>query len=317
MNRKRKLAGVLIACLLAAQMGCERQPYLTARDRKTIGAVLKTMDAEYWQEIRSGMEQAAAETGVRLIVQWPSDETQSREQERIARDMLAQDIDVLLYAPCDSRQTAWLDELAQQRQIPVLAVDTDAADCEFSYIGSDNRGIGHMAYQYLSAHLPAGSRVGMIAGDTAQQSISDRVTGMRFYCEHDQTLLVADVTKDCKNYADAYAAACRQMTEQEVDALFCTSAVLGLGAAGARTELGRPDVQIICVDTQEDALRSLQLGGLDAIITQSGYEIGYQAVQQAACGMDDLRNGSDFFIPNALVTADNIAEYLGEMDDDK
>lgn len=294
--------------LLLLSTGC--RPQSTAESAPNalpvLGVVLKTMDAEYWMDLRSGIEQAAAEYGVRLLMQWPSDETQSDEQKIMVQDMLAQDIDALLYAPCDSRQTVWLQELANQCNIPVLTVDTGTTDSNFAYIGSDNRAIGHMAYQYLTEILPVGSRAGIIAGDLVQQSISDRVTGMRFYCERDQMLAVAEVIANCKDYGDAYYAARRLIEEQNVSALFCTSAVLGMGAAGACKELDRADIQLICVDTQEDALRSLQLGELDAIITQSGYDIGYQAVCRAVTHPEQVATGEHYFIENTVVTRDNI-----------
>ncbi len=310
---------VLIVILLMVQMGCSRTLNIPSEERKVIGAVLKTMDAEYWMELRSGMEQAAEETGVRLIVQWPSDETQISEQEVITRDMIEQDIDALLYAPCDSRQTAWLHELALEYDIPVLAIDTGCADSDIPYIGSNNREIGHIAYTYLLDQLDTGSSVGIIAGDNVQQSISDRVTGLRFYCERDNTLILKEAAYGCKNYSDAYFAARRMIEDQDISAIFCTSAVLGLGAAGARDELGQENVRIVCVDTQEDALRSLRTDKIDAIITQSGYDIGYQAVEMAAYHTGELLPGERYFTQNELITKDNIDEYLkdGGMQSDK
>lgn len=315
MNWKRVFSALLAAVLLVGAGGCEQTVYEQTDSRHTIGVVLKTMDAEHWMEIRSGMEHAAQERDVRLILQYPSDEWAVEEQKVMLRDMAGQQPDAILFAPCDSSDTAWMAELAAEKDIPLFTVDTAASDAEIPYIGSDNRQIGRMAYDYLVSALPEGSRIGVLAGTTKQRSIGDRVSSVSFYCANDAHLTIVSTSSDCKSYTDAYAAARDQIEQDGVDAIFCTSAVIGLGAVGATQELGRPDIRLVAVDTQEDALNAVQVGTLDALIAQSGYDIGYQAVLWACDYLDGKADMQTRYIDNELLTAQNIGAFLQQKEE--
>lgn len=301
---------LLCAALLALLCGCggairEEQPPVF-----TMGAVLKTIDAEHWMEIASGMEHAAEERGVRLILQYPSTELAAEEQKIILRDMLATPIDALLFSPCDSGDTAWLARETTKRNLPVLLVDTGATDSELPYIGSNNREVGRMAYEFLLEQLGGGARVGIITGATRQNSLGDRVSGFRFYCTRDGRLTIAGAETDCSSYETAYYAARRLLREQKVSGIFCTSGVIGMGAIAAREELGREDVKLIAVDTQSDVVNALRGGRLDGLITQSGYEIGYQAVTDMYACLTGEKCPRQHFTENLLVTPET-ADALG------
>lgn len=298
------------AVLLALLCGCggtlhEEQPPVF-----TVGAVLKTMDAEHWMEIASGMERAAGERGVRLILQYPSSELAAREQKSILRDMLAEPIDALLFSPCDSGDTAWLAEEARARELPVFTVDTGATDAELPYIGSDNREVGHMAYAFLLDKLGEGARVGIITGTMRQDSLSSRLSEFRFYCSRDGKLTVADSEIGCDSFETAFYAACRLLEDRTISGIFCTSGVTGMGAIAACEEMGREDVKLIAVDTQSDVVNALRGGRLDGLITQSGYEIGYLAIADAYARLTGGECPMRHFIENQLVTPET-ADALG------
>lgn len=310
MMRKRLAALLLAACLLPGLCGCYGDLREESSYTYTLGVVLKTQDAEHWKEIRSGMEHAANERGVRLILQYPSDETAEGEQDVMLRDMAGQPIDALLFAPCNSYDTAWLADLTAEAGIPLFTVDTAAFDTALPYIGSDNRHIGQMAYEYLLDTLEPGASIGIITGTPQQASLSDRVSSMQEACARDGVLTVARTDSDCNSYKEAYAAAWEQMRSTHVSAIFCTSGVLGLGAVSAKEDLRRTDVRIIAVDTQDDALNAVQTGRLDALITQDGYDIGYQAVAAACDALAGAPVSDGLYMENELLTKGNISAFL-------
>ncbi len=304
-------AAFLLTVLLG---GCSADFREEQKTLYTFGVVLKTLDAEHWMEIRAGMESAANERGVRIVLQYPSSELAAEEQKIILRDMLAEPIDALLFSPCDSGDTAWLASEAEALGLPLFTVDTGAADSELPYIGSDNRGIGRMAYEYLLETVGKDGKVGIITGTSRQDSLSDRVSGFRFFCTRDGKMEVACMDTNCNDYVGAYRAACRQIKEEKVSAIFCTSGVIGMGAVTAREELGRNDVRLIAVDTQRDVLNAVREGRLDALITQSGYEIGYQAVADAYASLNGETPPPAHYIPNTLLTAETVDAFLEEKE---
>ena len=304
------LGAVLLLALTFS--GCNTEIHKEENAAYTFGIVLKTMDAEHWMEIRAGMEKAASERDIRMIIQYPSDELATGEQQITLQDILTEPIDALLFSPCDSGNTAWLISEALKQNLPLFTVDTRATDGELPYIGSDNRGIGRMAYEYLSERLDENDKIGIITGTSHQASLSDRVSGFRFFCTRDQYIEIACMDTDCGDYARAYQAARRQMTEENISAIFCTSGVIGMGAITAREELERNDITLIAVDTQIDVLNAVRERRLDALITQSGYDIGYQAVADAYDSLNGETPPPEHYIPNILLTAETVDAFLEE-----
>ena len=107
MKRRPIRALALMLASLLACTGCGSANYETGAPDYTVGVVLKTQESEHWLRIRSGMERAAEEENVRLLLAWPTDELSTGEQRDIIADMLRCDIDALVVAPCDSWDCGW------------------------------------------------------------------------------------------------------------------------------------------------------------------------------------------------------------------
>lgn len=295
----RKLA-VLLAPLLLCSCGTVRME--RERPAYTVGVVLKGMQTHYWMDMRSGMEQAAIDNGIDLYLLHPAGELETEEQNDLIADALDSDVDLLMVAPCDSYHTKWFVEQAQEQEIPVLTVDTRAFDTDLPYIGADNERVGKIAAEYLSEQLPAGARIVIMAGARDQASHVDRIGS--FWRNLDTSFEVVHTFYTDVTQSDGYETA-KQLEDWEIDGIFCASAVVGLGAATALAEMGQ-DARIVAVDTVDDALQALQDGAMDALVSQSGYDIGYQAITTA---VETLRSGElpgDVLISGELLTKDSM-----------
>ena len=167
-----------------------------------------------------------------------------------------------------------------------------------------------MAYDFLLETLGEGARVGIITGTMRQDALGDRVSGFRFYCTRDGRLTVAGLETECDSFETAYYAARRLLEDRTIAGIFSTSGVTGMGAIAACEELGREDVKLIAVDTQSDVVNALRGGRLDGLITQSGYEIGYQAVADAYARLMGEERPPRHYTENVLVTPET-ADILG------
>ncbi|MGN1030033.1 MAG: substrate-binding domain-containing protein [Butyricicoccaceae bacterium] len=304
----KKLTSILICCTLML-CGCGGLKMERDRPDETIGVVLKAMDSQIWMEVRSGMEQAAAETGVELKLLYPESEREEEEQEDLIRDLLQHGVDALVVAPCNSNNTNWFVDQAQADGIRVLTVDTRALDCDLPYIGSDNRAIGKMAADYFSEHLPEDAEVSIIAGSEHQSTHIDRISGFKSgMTANGRTGEFRIIYGENTLQQGTYAAKELSFGHIESSGLFCTSAVLGLGAAVQLRD--QKDVVILAVDTQDDAIQAVQDGSIDALITQSGYEIGYQSILTAVEWLRSGKEPEDILLPGMLLTKDNVEEFL-------
>lgn len=274
----------IVLCLLLLT-GCSKLTAVRNQPEYTVSVVLKALNSHYWLDMRAGMQQAAEELEIDLRLLYPSGELENEEQKALLEDALQADTDLLLFAPCDSYDTQWVAARAQAEQIPVLTVDTRALDADLPYIGPDNEQIGHLAADYLSDNLQPGASVVVMAGSDRQASHIDRIQALQNALNPSITITEIVYT-DMTQFAGYQTM--KQMADQSFDAVFCANAVIGLGVATGLAEMGR-DLPVIAVDTQMDALQALQDGAMDALLSQDGYEIGYQAICTA---VQTLRTGA-------------------------
>ena len=313
---KHNLRPVLLAVCLLLLAGCRGTPDTAAADPTRIGVVLKTMDSEYWMNIRSGMEHAAQDAGAELVLLYPSNEWAVEEQRAMLNDLLSDGrIDALVAAPCDSTATGWLADAAEAQGLPLFMTDTRAFDRSLPYIGADNRWIGTAAAQYLADALPAGSQVAVITGSRWQAPLYDRVEAFRKALQADGRITVNTVCYNNSGVADAVAVTNDLLAAGEIDGIFCTSGALGMGAVAAKTE-AQSGLVLVAVDTQNDALKAVQLGSLDALISQSGYEVGQRTI---ACVLERLADkpvALPAYVSGEVLTQENIAAYLASQEEE-
>ncbi|MDR3765772.1 MAG: substrate-binding domain-containing protein [Butyricicoccus sp.] len=305
-NLWKKALVVGIMALLCACAPVHREQ---AQPSYTIGVVLKAMNSQHWMEMRSGMEQAAAECDAQLLLLYPEQEEAVQEQDELIASVLDSGIDALLVAPCDSYHTAWFAEKAHDQGILTLTVDTQAGDSAIPYVGADNVGIGQRAADFLAERLDTGAKVGVIAGSRQQSTHIDRIAGFTDRLTQALPTAQTQVRYTDSQYAQGMEQAQILLRDEGCSALFCTNAVMGLAAAQVQDQLGT-DAWIVAVDTQDDALYAVLDGAMDALITQSGYEIGYQAVSSAVQALQDGRSIKDVRIASELLTEENIASFM-------
>lgn len=297
---KEGLCLLMAACLLS---GCGALQ--TERDRPDhqICVVLKALNSHYWLDMRSGMEQAAADLQIDLTLLYPSGELENEEQQDLIADALESGADLLLTAPCDSFDTQWFVNKAKEKQIPVLTVDTQARDTELPYIGSDNLQIGRLAAEYLSDILPKNAFVAIMAGSSRQASLIDRINAFRDHLDPSFRVKIfyTDVTQQ-----EGYAGI-KTLEDQEVDAVLCANAVIGLGVATGMMEMGKK-AEILAVDTPADALGALEAETMTALLAQDGYAIGYQAVETAVQTLKTGKLPENVLFPSELLTKQTVGE---------
>jgi len=300
------LMGMLLVALISGS-GCAQSTMIEEDTRFSIGVVLKAADREHWQGIRSGMENAAKEQNVTLTLLYPQDEWAEDEQRVMIQDLLESDIDAMIVSPCNSTDTGWFVDLAQEKNIALFTADTRSLDRVIPYIGIDNEEVGRLAARYLHTHLPAGAKIALLAGADKQGQTLDRIASFKAELGFLESELQVTVVKEIKRFSDALHET-KQLLGEGISGIFCCSAVMGLGAAAAEQELGLDDdLCIVTIDSQTDAIKAVQRGTVDALITQSGYEVGEIAVKTV---VKYLEGGSldNVYIPCEVLTGNNIDE---------
>ena len=291
--------------------GCIAEKKVLPKRSYTVGVVLKSMDSEHWLAVRSGLQAAAQQYNVDLVVLSAERETAAEEQRKIIFDLLNSHIDALVVSPCDVYQSADYAAIAKRKGIPFFTMDEMIESV--SYIGSDNFQIGVTAAGQLQQILPdTVCETAIIMGNQQQNAHLKRAAGFREgISERVGWKVVAEEIAD-SDFAAAYGKTKQIIKEHpQVHGLFVTSAVMGLGAIEALEEMGlEHTVHLIGVDKQDDLILAVQQRKADVIISQDGYAEGILAIQTVVKALNGEPYDNPAYIENHLITRENAADYM-------
>lgn len=311
---KRCLVCMLLAiCLLC---GCSNHLSSSVPDsRYTIGVLLKAMNHQHWMDMRAGITASARNQNVRVVLLYPHDESAIDEQRAMFRDLVKADVDAILFAPCDSTACAPLVEEAQAAGISMMALDTRPEDVELHYVGANNILVGQLAADRLALTLGKRGSVAVIAGVEEQSAHRDRVQGFRERLETSYPEMeLVEVAHANSDFELAMEKTDEIMADYpSLAGFFCTSAVMALGNIEQQfIGLYGTAPAVVAVDTQDDALNALQNGNLDALITQDGYEAGYQAIEKIVQLLDGQQIEEKTYISTRLLTRQTVEAFIQE-----
>lgn len=299
----------LLAAIAVLTAGCGKQTE-TETEKRTICVVLKAMDSVHWMSVEDGLNQAAYDYDVNVNILWPSSENDVDAQNTILADVVASQPDAIAVSPCDSARVDILGQ-AQEANIPCFYIDTKSEQFNFPYIGADNYSIGRIAGMALKHNLGSG-KVAVIMGNTKQSTHAERLQGFTDYVERYTDLELCE-TEESRTSSYLESMKCMETilkNNPDVQGVFCTSALMVLGAMQQLEDTDTTGVQLVGVDMQSDAMSSVEDGKILALVGQNGYEIGYQTIRTIVQSLDGQEIEQNTYVETPLITQENAAEYL-------
>lgn len=305
-KRWKKAAGILavLLCLMTLTAGCSGKEKEAGKEKDiTIGVVTKSKDSEYWMTVCSGMEKAAKDLGISVMILSPDTETNDKLQKKMIGDLIQKDVDALAVSPIQSYDVEDYLEKAAEKNIPVYSYDTKIVSRGIPYIGIDNEKAGRELAEYMAGALGQKGKVGIISGDLNQTAHRDRMSGFNSYIEENTEIEIAFIESGYSNL---------QMSEKEISKLMeAHPGINGILATSAVTALGIMEymkdtsVLIATVDAQQDAIEAVKDGTIAALAAQSGYDIGYETIQYIMNDMNGEEQDLDKILDVEIITSDD------------
>lgn len=310
----RKRIGVCLAlffsllalCIISIE-GCSGKVSQDADNQFVIGVVTKSRNSEYWMSVRAGMEKAAEESHVKVVILSPDTETEKKIQKNMIQDLLKMKVDALAVSPIDSYDNQDYIAQAEALGINVYAYDTPIVDAEVPYIGIDNEKVGYELAEVMAEKMGHTGNIAVIAGSREQASHDERVSGFERYMSGEADIHIEVVKSGYSNL---------RVSEQEMeeiqksypdlDGIMTTSAVTALGLAEATQGSG---VAIASVDAQEDAIRAVEEGRITVLGAQSGYDIGYETVKYIINDAQGKEQEPEKILDTQILTRENVGDY--------
>ena len=271
----------LLAAVVAAS-GCSGGAAPAKRARPLIGVTLLTQTHTFYKELEDALRKEAAAKNMDLVV--VACEMDPTKQAAQLEDFVAQHVDAILAAPCDSDAIAGHLAGPAAANIPVFTVDIAAHGGKVvSHIASDNVEGGRLAARTLAGLL--NDRGSVIVIDHPEvASVQDRTRGFDEEMSKHPGIKVVGRPSASGQRARAMAVMEDMLqAHRDLNGVFGINDDSALGALSVLEAAGRTDVAIVGFDATPEAQAAIRKGGaLKADVMQYPTRLGTAAIDVIA-----------------------------------
>lgn len=235
-----------------------------------------------WENVATGICDADEEFGT---------DTKLVGCSYLSPELQAKAIETAIYSNPDGIITAGIEDSeelrdvllkAQEKQIPVILVDSDLPDCgRICYIGTDNIEAGRIAGKDIYEATNGKAKIGVVCSTLSAVNQKERLEGFSEEIKRYPGLSIETVI-ECESSRLLLNEKIPQMLEQypQINAILCMEGFSSDMVGNILKQMGPSycDIQIVSFDIVSPSLQYVQEGTYYSIIAQSPYEQGYLAV---------------------------------------
>lgn len=302
-HRHHRLAALILAgCLVFLASACNREK------KRIVGVIAQGRAHLFWQSIHAGAVAASRQTGVEILWNAPTSETDYSGQLQIMDAMINRRVDAIAISPIDKKAMVSVVERAMREKIPVIIFDTGVDTEQFvSRIATDNYAAGRMAAERMGEILKGKGKLVMVATQPGAASTLAREQGFEDCLrEKFPGLSIVDKRFGMSDFAKSLAVAENMLTAHpEADGLFASNETSSVGAAQALK--GRQSkVKMVGFDSSPTLLEDLKAGVIDSLVVQHPFRMGYESVMAAVKTLKGESVTKINNLPPRLVTLANL-----------
>ena len=283
-----------------------------------VAAVIKGLDNPFFQAMESGINETAETDGVDVTVQAAADIGDTTGQADKLTTLAGQDFGCFVVNPISGTNLVQaLSQVATAGKTIVnidSPIDADAAKTAnldiATYIGTDNEAAGGKAGDFVLEQVEAGSEVAIIGGIAGDVTSGARVDGFKAAVGSDLDI-IQESAADWKREVALTTATDIIAANPNVKAFFAANDDMGLGIVKAVENAGLTgQITVVSVDGNQDALESVEAGGLSATVAQYPFAIGQLGVQACEVAAAGGTLPAEIESPTALVTSAEAADAI-------
>ena len=258
-----------------------------AQDGYDIALISKGFQHQFWQAVKAGADQAAAEFGATVTFEGPETEAQVDRQMDMLAAALSRGPDAIGFAALDSQAASPLLQQAEEAGIPVIAFDSGVdSDIPLTTATTDNVAAAALAADKMAELIGGEGKVAVVAHDQTSRTGIDRVDGfVNRIAEAYPNIEVVTV-----QYGGGDQLQSTEITKSillanpDLKGIFGANEGSAIGVANGKTELGS-DIVVIGFDSGAAQKGMVESGVMAGAITQNPVGIGYQTVQAAVAAL--------------------------------
>jgi len=287
----------------------------SAESQMTIGYATKSNTNTGWVLINNGAQQAADDYGVNLMMLGPPKDNDIAGQLGVVEDMINNNVDALAIAPCDSAGIVSAVEKANDKNIPVVAIDTGIAGGKVaSWVATDNEKAAALGGEWMGDQLGGKGTVVMINGMIAQETGAARRNG--FYnaitAKYPDIKIYEvasdwDATKALSGMEDSIQAL------DQIDGVFCAWDGGTIAILPALEQAGIIDkVVLLGFDSDPNVLSAMKKGKVKGDVAQYLFQIGYKGIETAIKAAKGEEVEPRIDTGTMVVTPENVDQFISD-----
>lgn len=290
MNKKiTTLMGILLVLALVI-VGCAAPATDTpdtddAVEEIYIPVISKGFQHQFWQAVRAGAEQAAADYGVVITFEGPESEAMVDKQVEMFQTALDKNPAAICLAAVDSKAFEPLLEKAQAAGIPVIGFDSGVdSDIPLSTAATDNIAAAALAADKMAELIGGEGEVAVISHDQTSRTGIDRVDGfVNQVASEYPNITVVDVQYGGGDHLKSTdLAKAIILANPDIKGFFGANEGSIIGVLNAVAELGMEgELIVIGYDSGIQQMDAIRAGTETGAITQNPVGIGYKCVEAA------------------------------------
>ncbi|MCK2034624.1 ABC transporter substrate-binding protein [Microbacterium sp. SSW1-49] len=263
-------------------------------DKMYIALVSKGFQHQFWQAVKKGAEERAAELGVDITFEGPAAETEIDAQLQMLQTAIDKGPDAIAYAALDPEACVTPLEQAKAKDIPVVYFDAPCdGDVGLSLSATDSKVAGALAAEHMAELIGGKGEVGIVGHSQINSTGVERRDGFVEKIEADYPdIKIVDIQYgDGDHLKSADIAKAMIAAHPDLKGIYGTNEGSAIGVVNAVNELGleKGKLTIVGFDSGAAQINAIKDGTMAGAITQDPIGIGAQVVQAAY----DAANGKD------------------------
>jgi ribose transport system substrate-binding protein len=289
MMKKRLLTAIVAAAALSlAVAGCAPSAGGDGGDSDEqlyIALVSKGFQHQFWQAVKAGAEQAAAEFDVEVTFEGAATEGSVEQQIQLLQTVIDKHPDAIGFAAIDSQAAGPLMQQASDEGIPVIAFDSGVdSDVPITTATTDNLAAAAEAAEHMAELINHTGKVALVVHDQTSVTGVERRDGFVQYMEENEPdIEIVDIQYSGDPLKATDLAKAIITANPDLAGLYGSNEGAAIGIVHAAQELGLENgaIAIVGFDSGKDQIDAITSGLMAGAITQNPVGIGYETVKAA------------------------------------
>jgi ribose transport system substrate-binding protein len=304
--RKLSLLAAVAAIALLPTLGAD------AKDAKKVGLAVANLQANFFNQIKESVEAAGAEKGIKVITVDAKGDAATQVNQ--IQDLLAQNIDALIYIPAGATAASVPVKAAKAAGVPVINIDrnTDGAPGD-TFIATDSVESARQVCDWIAKQAGGKGEMLIIHGQKGTTPEVDRSKGCGIALKNYPDIkVVGELWSEGWHQDEGFKLTADLLqAHPKTRIIFGQADALALGAAQA-VKVANPDhrIWVAGFDGDTAALKALKDGVFDVTATQQTQKMGRMGLDAAIALVKGDKLPAEQLQNATLTTKENVGGFI-------